>query len=134
VAYDPTVVVIDGIDGGTTPEFSFAPLANHASFATGSTTVSAFQSASIESPTGTVDVMHHLQSRCRIDSSITIDLVPQTGRYGFARTAHRPTSCTAHPRRLPTPTPAMVRVRGDCDGTRRTIAERRGVNIAWNTA
>jgi len=57
VAYDPAVIAIDRIGGGTAPEFSGAPQANPDSFGSGLTRVSAFQNTSLESPTGTVDVM-----------------------------------------------------------------------------
>jgi hypothetical protein len=56
VIYDPLIVVIASIAGGTTPEFSAAPMTNPASFDTGITRFDAINTTSVTSPTGLVSV------------------------------------------------------------------------------
>src|SRR3989442_65157 len=56
LSYDPTVLTIASVAGGNTAEFSGAPTTDPASFTTGTTNISAFQSSSLTSPTGVVSV------------------------------------------------------------------------------
>jgi hypothetical protein len=52
LAYDPSVLSIVSVKGGTTPEFSPAPFTNPVSFTSGATPISAFQNASLDAPFG----------------------------------------------------------------------------------
>ena len=56
IIYDPAVVVVASIAGGTTVEFGSLPIVNPADFPTGRTRLLAFNSASLTSPTGDVSV------------------------------------------------------------------------------
>ena len=56
ITYDPAVVVVASIAGGTTAEFSSPPIVNPADFPTGRTRLLAFNSVSLTSPTGAVSV------------------------------------------------------------------------------
>jgi hypothetical protein len=56
VNYDPAVLTIASVAGGDTPEFSGSPTTNPGSFTNGTTTVSAFQTASLTRPTGVVSI------------------------------------------------------------------------------
>jgi len=54
--YDPTVLNIARIDGGTTPEFRNRPLANADTFASGTTILDGLNETSFTSPAGKVNV------------------------------------------------------------------------------
>jgi len=54
--FDPTVVAMNGLTGGMTDEFSGTPIANSADFPTGRVRLSAFNSSSLDVPTGVVSV------------------------------------------------------------------------------
>jgi hypothetical protein len=54
--YDPSVITINSIAGGSVPEFSTAPMANPATFNTGSTRFNAVNFLSLTTPTGQVNV------------------------------------------------------------------------------
>jgi hypothetical protein len=56
VAYDPAVLTIASVEGGTTSEFTGAPTTNTASFTPGSTIIAGLQSSSLTAPTGVVSV------------------------------------------------------------------------------
>jgi uncharacterized protein YjdB len=56
VHYDPSVVRITAITGGTTPDFSSTPGFDPSSFASGSTLIAAFQNASLTEPSGTISL------------------------------------------------------------------------------
>ena len=56
ITYEKTVVSIASIAGGTTNEFTGAPITNSSTFTSGMTGISAFNAASITSPTGLVSV------------------------------------------------------------------------------
>ncbi len=114
LVYDPAVIVIGSIVGGAAPEFSSAPQANPNSFGTGSTRVSAFQGSSLESPTGTVEVMH-----------ITFTVVGAGGSRGTLEVVPRIVADTDGHELLAEPTSYPVTVGGiaslptvgDCGGT-----------------
>jgi len=54
VTYDPAVVTIASVAGGETAEFAGTPTTDPASFTTGTTNISAFQSSSLKGPSGVV--------------------------------------------------------------------------------
>jgi len=56
VTYNPAVVAIASVAGGTTAEFAGSPTTNPASFTTGTTNIAAFQTSSLTGPTGVVSV------------------------------------------------------------------------------
>jgi len=56
VTYNPNVVVITGIAGGSAPGFSSAPTTNPATFSSGLTPFNAFQFSSLVTPAGVVEV------------------------------------------------------------------------------
>ncbi len=56
ITYDPAVVRIAAVAGGSTAEFTSPPVANSADFPTGRTRVVAFNSTSLVSPTGVASV------------------------------------------------------------------------------
>src|SRR5262249_40567048 len=56
IEYDPSVVTIASIAGGSTLEFSGAPTTKPSSFTSGTTRISAFNTTSLTSPTGLVSV------------------------------------------------------------------------------
>ena len=56
VNYDPAVLTIASVAGGNMPEFSGSPTTNPGSFASGTTTLSAFQTTSLTRPTGVVSI------------------------------------------------------------------------------
>ena len=56
VTYDPAVLTIASVAGGTTPEFSGSPTTNPGTFTNGTTNVAGFQTASLTRPTGVVSL------------------------------------------------------------------------------
>ena len=56
ITYDPTVVVIGGIGGGSSAPFNASPGASSATFSSGSTLFAAYQAAGLAAPTGVVSV------------------------------------------------------------------------------
>ena len=56
VTYDPAVLTIASVAGGSSPEFSGSPTTNSGSFTSGSTNISAFQTTSLTGPTGIVSI------------------------------------------------------------------------------
>jgi len=56
LTYNPAVVRVESITGGTTAEFSTDPITNPTNFPSGRTRFAAFNTASLTSPTGAVSV------------------------------------------------------------------------------
>jgi len=56
VTSDPAVLAIESVAGGDSPEFAGAPTTNPGSVTSGTTNVSAFQTSSLNGPTGVVSV------------------------------------------------------------------------------
>jgi len=104
LTYDPAIVTIASIIGGTTAEFSGNPSTNPGSFTSGTTLVSGFNSSSLVAPTGTVSVMR-----------VTFNVVGTTGSSSLGVTvtslanvngaAYSPLTVNGCSVSLPTPTP-----------------------------
>lgn len=89
IQYDPNVVTIAGINGGTTQEFSDPPTTNPQTFATGATPFSGINSGNFQAPTGVVNVARITFNAVGQEGDMT-ELRIQVGQLLAANTAPIP--------------------------------------------
>lgn len=152
ITYDPAVVTIASIAGGTTAEFAVPPITNPARFASGRVRLVAFNSASFTAPAGLVSVARITFNAVGLpgaSTSLGLEIITLANTDGVkiaagvsgcavAIATTLPTATpTYSPTHAPTATPASTagRCTGDCngDGEVRINELLSGVDIALAT-
>lgn len=149
ITYDPAVVTIASIAGGTTAEFASPPITNPADFSSGRVRLVAFNSASLTAPIGVVSVARVTFNAVGLpgaSTSLGLEIITLANTDGLripadvagCAIAIATTPPPTTPTYSPTPTPTATRpstpvpCTGDCngDGEVRINELLRGVNIA----